>query len=36
MMLILLAAIDEGLAAGVYGVTVPEMKAFKELLEHPG
>ena len=36
MMLILLAAIDEGLAAGVYGVTVPEMKAFKELLGIPG
>jgi len=35
MMLILLAAIDEGLAAGVYGVTVPEMKEFKELLEIP-
>jgi FMN reductase [NAD(P)H] len=32
MMLLLLAAIDEGLAAGVYGVTVPEMRAFKELL----
>ncbi len=35
MMLILLAAIDEGLAAGVFGVTVPEMKAFKQLLEIP-
>jgi nitroreductase len=35
MMLILLAALDEGLAAGVYGVTVPEMKAFKELLQIP-
>ena len=35
MMLILLAAIDEGLAAGVYGVTVPEMRAFKELLAIP-
>jgi nitroreductase len=35
MMLILLAAIDEGLAAGVYGVTVPETKAFKKLLEIP-
>jgi nitroreductase len=34
-MLLLLAAIDEGLAAGVYGVTVPEMKAFKELLGIP-
>src|SRR3954452_798207 len=36
MMLLLLAAIDEGLAAGVYGVTVPEMRAFKELLGIPG
>jgi FMN reductase [NAD(P)H] len=35
MMLILLAAIDEGLAAGVYGVTVPEMHSFKELLGIP-
>ena len=35
MMLLLLAAIDEGLAAGVYGVTVPEMGAFKELLGIP-
>jgi nitroreductase len=35
MMLLLLAAIDEGLAAGVYGVTVPEMKAFKDLLGIP-
>jgi nitroreductase len=35
LMLLLLAAIDEGLAAGVYGVTVPEMKAFKELLGIP-
>jgi FMN reductase [NAD(P)H] len=35
MMLILLAAIDEGLAAGVYGVTVPEMQAFKDLLGIP-
>src|SRR5437763_8553993 len=35
MMLILLAAIDEGLAAGVYGVTVPEMPSFKELLGIP-
>ena len=35
MMLILLAAIDEGLAAGVYGVTVPEMQTFKELLAIP-
>jgi nitroreductase len=36
MMLLLLAAIDEGLAAGVYGVTVPEMAQFKELLGIPG
>ena len=35
MMLILLAAIDEGLAAGVYGVTVPAMQTFKELLAIP-
>jgi len=35
MMLVLLAAIDEGLVAGVYGVTVPEMQAFKELLGIP-
>lgn len=35
MMLLLLAAIDEGLGAGVYGVTVPEMRAFKSLLEIP-
>jgi nitroreductase len=35
MMLLLLAAIDEGLAAGVYGVTVPEMQAFKDLLGIP-
>jgi len=35
LMLILLAAIDEGLAAGVYGVTVPEMQAFKDLLGIP-
>jgi len=35
MMLILLAAIDEGLAAGVYGVTVPERQAFKGLLGIP-
>lgn len=32
MMLLLLAALDEGLAAGVYGVTVPEREAFKGLL----
>jgi nitroreductase len=36
MMLLLLAAIDEGLASGVYGVTVPEMREFKELLGIPG
>src|SRR5215216_4018932 len=35
MMLLLLAALDEGLAAGVYGVTVPEMAPFKELLAVP-
>jgi FMN reductase [NAD(P)H] len=35
LMLLLLAAIDEGLAAGVYGVTVPEMPAFKKLLGIP-
>jgi nitroreductase len=35
MMLLLLAAIDEGLAAGVYGVTVPEMREFKDLLGIP-
>jgi len=35
MMLLLLAAIDEGLAAGVYGVTVPEMQRFKDLLQIP-
>jgi FMN reductase [NAD(P)H] len=35
MMLLLLAAIDEGLAAGVYGVTVPEMQDFKDLLGIP-
>jgi nitroreductase len=35
LMLLLLAAIDEGLAAGVYGVTVPEMPAFKDLLGIP-
>ena len=35
LMLVLLAAIDEGLAAGVYGVTVPEMSAFKDLLGIP-
>jgi nitroreductase len=35
MMLLLLGAIDEGLAAGVYGVTVPEMAAFKGLLGIP-
>ena len=35
MMMLLLAAIDEGLAAGVYGVTVPEMQQFKNLLGIP-
>ena len=35
MMLLLLAAIEEGLAAGVYGATVPEMQAFKDLLGIP-
>jgi len=35
MMLLLLAAIDEGLAAGVYGVTVPEMQEYKALLGIP-
>lgn len=35
MMLLLLAAIDEGLSAGVYGVTVPELREFRELLGIP-
>jgi FMN reductase [NAD(P)H] len=35
MMLVLLAAIDEGLAAGVFGVTVERMAAFKDLLGIP-
>ena len=35
LMLLLLAALDEGLVAGVYGVTVPEMSAFKQLLGIP-
>ena len=35
MMMLLLAAIDEGLAAGVYGVTVPEMQQFKDKLGIP-
>jgi len=35
MMLLLLAAIDEGLAAAVYGVTVPELPQFKDLLGIP-
>jgi nitroreductase len=35
LMLLLLAAIDEGLAAGVYGVTVPELQEFKQLLDIP-
>jgi nitroreductase len=35
MMLVLLAAIDEGLAAGVFGVRVEQMAAFKQLLAIP-
>lgn len=35
MMLILLAAIDEGYAAGVFGVPVEHQPAFKELLAIP-
>jgi nitroreductase len=35
LMLLLLAAIDEGLAAGVYGVTVPELREFRQLLDIP-
>ena len=35
MMLVLLAAADEGLGAGVYGVPVDAMAAFKELLAIP-
>ncbi len=35
MMLLLLAAIDEGLAAGVYGVDVADMESFKQLLGIP-
>jgi FMN reductase [NAD(P)H] len=35
MMLLLLAAIDEGLAAGVFGVTVEKMAEFKQLLAIP-
>jgi nitroreductase len=35
MMLLLLAAIEEGLAAGVYGVDVAEMASFKQLLGIP-
>ncbi len=35
MMLVLMAAIDEGLAAGVYGVTVESRDAFKGLLGIP-
>jgi FMN reductase [NAD(P)H] len=35
MMLVLLAAIDEGLSAGVYGVTVENRDAFKRLLGIP-
>src|SRR5436190_17007058 len=35
IMLLLLAAIDEGLAGGVYGVTVPELGPMKVLLDIP-
>jgi FMN reductase [NAD(P)H] len=35
MMLILLAAIDEGYAAGVFGVPVEQMQEFKDLLSIP-
>lgn len=35
MMLLLLAAVDEGLAAGVYGVDVADMEQFKRLLGIP-
>ena len=35
MMLILLAAIDEGLAAGFFGIGAGEMAAFKQLLALP-
>lgn len=35
LMLLLLSAIDEGLAAGVYGVTVPAMQQFNDLLRIP-
>lgn len=35
MMLVLLGAIDEGLASGVFGVTVEKMASFKELLAIP-
>jgi FMN reductase [NAD(P)H] len=35
LMLLLLAAIDEGLAAGVYGVRAEQMTSFKELLGIP-
>jgi FMN reductase [NAD(P)H] len=34
-MLVLLAAIDEGLAAGVFGVPAERMKDFRELLDLP-
>jgi FMN reductase [NAD(P)H] len=35
LMLVLLAALDEGLAAGVYGVTVEQREPFKRLLGIP-
>lgn len=35
LMLVLLAAVDEGLAAGVYGVQVEEQARVRELLELP-
>jgi len=34
-MLILLAAIDEGLAAGVFGIPAERMEAVRELLQLP-
>ena len=36
LMLVLLAAIEEGLAAGVYGVTVEDDARWRELLKLPG
>jgi nitroreductase len=36
LMLVLLAAIDEGLAGGVYGVPVEEEPRWRELLGIPG